>query len=651
MRGAEMRRRGGLQANFSTGGGPLGSLLRFLDDIRQLKAHAVLLIGIVSFAVMVAYYSGQMFSDNASRQPPKRVPIQRGAQQGVNGAIDQALQRVYEETQNQLIISKHTEAASAMARKALAEEAAARNAHRVTAILVFKEPGVNLNLALRSVAKRSFIKEVLLVHDLGPDSPSMKSVWKEPPTNVYGKQIKYLPRRGERAELLKFDACASDADPRNDVCYYQSPTRDTSNYLESLFASFVRAPQLLHTSVGATTFYSDMQLTFREDAFGIDAGFAYLKAGAFFRRKYAAEFIADPLVAQTDSPESEEKMPDLEAAADVYFSLWLNRPHCELANDIVPYKREINEPIVYERNAFARRTLLKEAHIAALKKLLATALMAKVTAPFRLFAPKFSAMRVTARGTGGGVQGGNGGVGRSQGGSGGREGGGGAGGARGGAVITNPMTHPMTHPGGAGQPLRLGRGRADGGMLKDVKASRRLLGVTSAGLQASKVLASSSSSASFPSSASLSAANVPGDLLQNERERHAHLRQSDKGVPAANKDVSAPNTVPKRTRPNGVPLKPVPLSHAGSPMSKVPLQLQASFPSRAVGGVGGGQRGGGGGGGAGVMGGGERAATGGGGMYGGLSMGGAGFKAVAAALKPTAEQSLFLKSSPCRGVL
>ena len=23
-----------------------------------------------------------------------------------------------------------------------------------------------------------------------------------------------------------------------------------------------------------------------------------------------------------------------------YFSLWLNRPHCELANDIVPYKRQ-----------------------------------------------------------------------------------------------------------------------------------------------------------------------------------------------------------------------------------------------------------------------------------------------------------------------
>ena len=36
------------------------------------------------------------------------------------------------------------------------------------------------------------------------------------------------------------------------------------------------------------------------------------------------------------------------AAADVFFSLWLNKPPVELANDIVPYKRQIDEPKVYE---------------------------------------------------------------------------------------------------------------------------------------------------------------------------------------------------------------------------------------------------------------------------------------------------------------
>ena len=58
------------------------------------------------------------------------------------------------------------------------------------------------------------------------------------------------------------------------------------------------------------------------------------------------------------------------AAADVFFSLWLNKPPVELANDIVPYKRQIDEPKVYERNAFARRALQREAHVLALKLLL-----------------------------------------------------------------------------------------------------------------------------------------------------------------------------------------------------------------------------------------------------------------------------------------
>jgi len=311
----------------------------------------------------------------------------------MSGMLSSTAVKIHEDMQNQLLMNKQTEAAAAMAKRALAEETAARNAHRVTAVIVFKDPGMNLNLAMRSVGKRSFIREVLIVHDLGGISNSMPKEWSDPPNNVYGKPVKYLPRRGDRKELLKFDACASDADPRNDVCYYQSSTRDTSNYLESLYTSFLRAPHVLHTSVGATTLYSDLQLTFREDAFGIDAGFAYLKAGAFFRRKYASEFIGDPLVAKFDSKKSEDAMPDLETAADSYFSLWLNRPHCELANDIIPYKRDINEPMRYERNAFARRTVLKEAHIAALKKLLSTALVTKMTSPFRLFAPKFAAMR------------------------------------------------------------------------------------------------------------------------------------------------------------------------------------------------------------------------------------------------------------------
>jgi hypothetical protein len=36
--------------------------------------------------------------------------------------------------------------------------------------------------------------------------------------------------------------------------------------------------QLQHTT--------DLELTFHEHSYGVNAGFAYLKAGAFFKRKY-----------------------------------------------------------------------------------------------------------------------------------------------------------------------------------------------------------------------------------------------------------------------------------------------------------------------------------------------------------------------------
>ena len=43
----------------------------------------------------------------------------------------------------------------------------------------------------------------------------------------------------------------------------------------------------------------------------------------------------------------ESEMHAYRDAGDGFFSLWLNKPPVELANDIVPYKRQIDEPKVY----------------------------------------------------------------------------------------------------------------------------------------------------------------------------------------------------------------------------------------------------------------------------------------------------------------
>ena len=234
------------------------------------------------FAGLVAFYSGQMFNKGRGGEGRATVVKARSVKAGLassgigksmTGMLSNAVVKVREDMEDQMLRDRQREAAANMARRALSEQAKIREKHRVTAVIVFKEPGMNLNLALRSVCKRSFIREALIVHDLGPLSASMAKEWSDPPKTMLGKPVKYLPRRGERRELLKYDACASDADPRNEICYYQSPTRDTTNYLESLFSSFLRAPHLLHTAVGATTLYSDLQLTFREDSFGIGKSF------------------------------------------------------------------------------------------------------------------------------------------------------------------------------------------------------------------------------------------------------------------------------------------------------------------------------------------------------------------------------------------
>ena len=111
------------------------------------------------------------------------------------------------------------------------------------------------------------------------------------------------------------------------------------------------------------------ELTFREDAFHIHAGFAYLSAGALFLRQHAADF----LVAATAPGRAPHAGLQL-AAADVFFSLGLNSPPAELANRMAHYRTPLGEARIVERKAHERRHLQRDAHMVALKLLLESAL-------------------------------------------------------------------------------------------------------------------------------------------------------------------------------------------------------------------------------------------------------------------------------------
>jgi len=182
--------------------------------------------------------------------------------------------------------------AATIAKQAVREQHERAAKYKASAIFVVKTPGTNLHFAMRNAAKQSFIREILVVHDMSTkDDEKPPSEWSDPPKEMYGKAVKYIKSRERNGELHKYYACAKEVRKDLNVCFYQAATRDTEGYLGSLWATFLRAPELLVTAAGATTFYNDAELTFREDSFAIDSGFAYFNAGAFFLKDHATNFV------------------------------------------------------------------------------------------------------------------------------------------------------------------------------------------------------------------------------------------------------------------------------------------------------------------------------------------------------------------------
>lgn len=334
----------------------------FLDDVRNLRANAVMIIGVLCFAALVWHHSERMFGDG-----PPRAQASRGRGEARSGGrlsnVNQMKKEVVDIEQAMThILANHqgVSKAAMVAKQAVREQHDLRLKHKASAVFVVKQPGANLHFAMRNAAKQSFIREIVVLHDMSKSTDAYGAPvkeWKDAPKDMYGKPVKYVKSEESLGELHKYYACTKHVRKDSNVCFYQAATRDTEGYIQSLWATFLRAPTLLVTAAGATTFYNDLELAFREDSFGIETGFAYLSAGAFFSKEHAVNFVRrmDGLIGE--DIEDESNFDNYRSAADAFFSLWLNKPPCELANDIVPYKRQIDEPKVYERNAFARRAL------------------------------------------------------------------------------------------------------------------------------------------------------------------------------------------------------------------------------------------------------------------------------------------------------
>uniref|UniRef100_A0A6U4PAP5 Uncharacterized protein n=1 Tax=Hemiselmis andersenii TaxID=464988 RepID=A0A6U4PAP5_HEMAN len=367
---AEMQQRGG------AGGAPAarprvsgaqqerkgkGVFMQFIDDLINLRATAILIVGVLAFGAMVWFHTGS----SGRGQQPKGPSVGR-----LKSEVDEM------EKAMGAILESHTGVSQAAeeAKQAVAAQHELQEKYKVSAIFVFSAPNQGLRSAMRNMALHSWVKEVILIHeiDVGDGGGKADAAF---PKHLNGKKVRYFPSNPIEPpshEFAKFKACAELAAPENNVCYYQSTHRDASGYTRSLWANFLRAPKQIHSSVGANTYFNDLELTYRDDSFGLDSGFAFLAGGAYFLKEHAVNFVArkrDQLqVVMGGGTHINQEAFD--QGSDVLFSLWVNRPPAELSNNMVPFATGIGEAKLYERGAYERRARQKEIHVVALKALL-----------------------------------------------------------------------------------------------------------------------------------------------------------------------------------------------------------------------------------------------------------------------------------------
>jgi len=253
----------------------------FIDDLYNLRSTAVLVVGVVLFGGLVWYHSGNVFGQRGSRY---RGPSSSKLKSEV-ADMEKAMEAILE---------SHTGVSNAAedAKTAVERQHDLEMRHKAALVLVVEKPTSNLHLVIRNVATRSWCKEILVVHE-GQDGQDL-GVEADLPKEINGKPVRYfrVPEAEHRLEFAKFYACAKWTSEIINVCFYQSIHRDTSGYVRSLWSNFLRAPEFVHSAVGAATYYNDLELTFREKSFGLNAGFAFLNGGAFFLKTKAQNYVA-----------------------------------------------------------------------------------------------------------------------------------------------------------------------------------------------------------------------------------------------------------------------------------------------------------------------------------------------------------------------
>jgi len=124
----------------------------------------------------------------------------------------------------------------------------------------------------------------------------------------------------------RYHGCAS---AENDVCYFIDDDF-WPNHVEGLFASFVRAPEYLHSLTNADVYWNNLRWTAFSDEispasrYTLHTGFSWVGSGSMVLKRNCLRFIQQMDYVNLSNEER--------GIADNFFSIWMNR---------IPYQLEV----------------------------------------------------------------------------------------------------------------------------------------------------------------------------------------------------------------------------------------------------------------------------------------------------------------------
>ncbi|CAF1072869.1 unnamed protein product [Rotaria sp. Silwood1] len=190
-------------------------------------------------------------------------------------------------------------------------EAELEQRYQLTAILLHWKHLSRAQLTVQYYLNINFFKEIIVWNN----NPLINLTLNEFLTNNQSHNlVRIINSKENLKDEAKYRACA---EAKTLACFYADDGWDVSHYMNTLIASFLSDPNVLHSATNEVTYYNNMLWTFMDSQIDLHTGFSWLGRGSIFLREHAQRHLQLlTMNLQTNQ--------ELFAFSDLFFSIWLN---------------------------------------------------------------------------------------------------------------------------------------------------------------------------------------------------------------------------------------------------------------------------------------------------------------------------------------